>query len=58
MSSTPEITAQQLFDTINYKYKQNNSYFNYNEFAKQIEENDNKKIGLYFTIKYVVRREN
>lgn len=44
MSSTPEITAQQLFDTINYKYKQNNSYFNYNEFAKQIEENDNKKI--------------
>ena len=44
MSSTPEITAQQLFDTINYKYKQNNSYFNYNEFAKQIEENDNNKI--------------
>ena len=44
MNSTSEITAQQLFDTINYKYKQNNSYFNYNEFAKQIEENDNKKI--------------
>lgn len=44
MNSTSEITAQQLFDTINYKYKQNNSYFNYNEFAKQIEENNNKKI--------------
>ena len=44
MNSTPEIAAQQLFDAISHKYKQNNSHLNYDEFAKLIEENNNKKI--------------
>ena len=44
MDSTPETTLQQLADMITDKYKQNNSYSNYDEFAKLIEENNNKKI--------------
>ena len=44
MNPTTEIAAQQLFDAISHKYKQNNSHLNYDEFAKLIEENNNKKI--------------
>ena len=44
MDSTPENILQQLANMITDKYKQNNSYLNYDEFAKLIEENNNKKI--------------
>ena len=44
MDSTPENILQQLANMITDKYKQNNSYSNYDEFAKLIEENNNKKI--------------
>lgn len=57
MNQSPEEIANQIFNTLNCKYKANNSSFWFNRFVEAVEKNDNKAIEsskVYELLEYML----